>query len=218
MISAWEFAGLVVVGGWAALDSASMGQFMISRPLVATVIGGLLVGRPTEAAQLGLVLEVLHLGVLPIGAARFPEAGPAGVVVGAAVAWTSGWPGLLTLVLFALCWEWLGGETTRGLRALNGRFEMHSANSGRALARLHAAALGRDWARGAALVAAGLPLAWIVVQASTSRLAAHGATVQITLSLVVVAGLAATARRFGRERLPFALAGAAATGAALWIA
>ena len=65
-----EVLVLALLGGVLALDGTSLGQFMVSRPLVACVLAGLVAGDPAAGAMAGLVLEALHIAVLPVGAAR----------------------------------------------------------------------------------------------------------------------------------------------------
>ena len=208
---------LLLLGGWVALDSAALGQFMVSRPLVATILAGAVVGKPAEAAQIALVLEAVHLGVLPIGAARFPEGGPAGVVAGAATAFASGVEGLLTVVVFALVWEWVGGLTTGHVRRLNGRLALRAVQGTRGVEALQRWALVRDFARGAGLVGLGVPLLWLLAAATSPLLGGSGRVAEGALAVAAVAGVAAAARMFGLARLPYAVLGAALVAVAVWI-
>src|SRR3954471_14228937 len=105
-----ETAAAALLGGLLALDGTSVGQVMVSRPLVAASLGGLVVGHPAAGMAIGVVLEALHLAVLPVGASRYPEGGPAAAVAGAAYAAYApaggGSAALLAAVLFALAMEW----------------------------------------------------------------------------------------------------------------
>ncbi len=76
---------LAGLGAWAALDGASAGQLMISRPLVTGTLTGALLGDPMTGFTLGLFMELGNLGSPPVGGARLPDPGPA-AVGGAAVA------------------------------------------------------------------------------------------------------------------------------------
>ena len=86
MLSPAQTAAAAVLGGLLALDATSVGQLMVSRPFVAAALGGALVGHPAQGMAVGVVLEALHLAVLPVGASRYPEGGPAGVAAGAVYA------------------------------------------------------------------------------------------------------------------------------------
>ncbi|HZG42780.1 MAG TPA: PTS sugar transporter subunit IIC, partial [Longimicrobium sp.] len=67
---------LGVLGGVLALDATSFGQFMLSRPLIAAVLAGIATGSAQAGIVIGVLLEALQLAVLPVGAARYPEAAP----------------------------------------------------------------------------------------------------------------------------------------------
>ena len=114
-------AGLV---GWstvAGVDLVSFPQALLSRPLVTGAGAGLLLGEPVAGLQVGLLLELFALDVLPVGAARYPDYGP-GVVGGVVVA--SGGALHLTLGVaggYALLVAVLGGEGLQALRRVNGR-------------------------------------------------------------------------------------------------
>ena len=54
-----------VLGGLLALDATSVGQFMISRPLVVGVLAGVVVDQPLLGATIGAILE-LYLLVLSL--------------------------------------------------------------------------------------------------------------------------------------------------------
>ena len=82
---------LALLGGLLALDATSVGQFMISRPLVAGTLAGWWLGDPAVGLEVGAILELFHLAGVPAGGSRVPESGPATVVAAAArVANTSG--------------------------------------------------------------------------------------------------------------------------------
>lgn len=200
---------LCLLGGWVALDGTSWGQFMVSRPLVAATMAGTIVGAPAEAAQLGLVLEALQLRVLPVGAARYPEGGPAAIVGGAASGVLTGATGLLTAVLFVLFWEWVGGESIRRLRQQNTALAVGGGLDPVELERLHYAAVSRDFLRGVLLVVAGIPLLLGLVAAAEPLLAGYGSASGLLVTGATVAALAAASRMFGVARLKFAFAGAA---------
>ena len=56
---------------------------MISRPLVAGAVAGWLAGDVEAGLRIGVLLELFALDVLPIGAVRYPDYGPATVVAAA---------------------------------------------------------------------------------------------------------------------------------------
>ena len=200
---------LCLLGGWTAVDGASWGQFMISRPFVAAVAAGAIVGAPLQAAQLGVVLEALHLRVLPIGAARYPESGPAAVVGGATSAVLAGTSGLLTAAVFVLIWEWVGGETIRQLRNWNAPSPEGDLRTPARIEREHLRAVGLDFGRGALLVLAGVPLLLGIAVSTQPLLGGFGNASALLLAASLAAGLASAVGMFGIARARFALAGVA---------
>ncbi|HYJ80524.1 MAG TPA: PTS sugar transporter subunit IIC [Longimicrobiaceae bacterium] len=210
-------AALAVLGGLVALDGASVGQLMLSRPFAAATLGGLAAGRPGEGMVAGVVLEALHLAVLPVGAASYPEGGPPAVAAGAAFA-ASGhsYAALLGIVLFALGCEWVGGKTVERMRQLNVRFSGVAPGAAPGtVGRRVAAAVALDFARGALLaLAAALLLGWLLGRVQLSRVPEEWA--RLALGLTVAAAVASALRLFGRGHWPFFAAGALG-GAALLV-
>lgn len=153
------FLLLAALGSWVTLDTTSAGQFMVSRPFVAATLAGWVAGDPTQGALVGVLLESFHLSILPVGAARYPEGGSAAVVAGGSYAAHGGGAGtLLTVLVFALVWEWVAGESVRQMRHLNGRSLPYEEGSPADHVRLHWQALGTDLLRGLALTACGFVL------------------------------------------------------------
>lgn len=156
------FLLLCLFGAWVALDSTSCGQLMISRPIVAATIAGWIAGEPAQGATVGLLLEAFHLTVLPVGAARYPEGGPAAVVAaGVYASYGPGGSALLTAVVFAFVWEWVAGTSVRMLRQGNVRLVAQPVGRGDSpseLERRHLLAVGADFLRGLVLIATGVPL------------------------------------------------------------
>lgn len=154
---------LALLGGLVAVDGTSFAQIMISRPLVAGAVTGLVFGRPLEGVAVGVILEVFSLAILPIGAARYPESGTAAVAAAGAYAMVAGPPGpdahLLALaVLYGLALERVMGSSVVLQRRFNERFatgDGEKAKSARALEREHMTAMGMDLLRGASLTVVG---------------------------------------------------------------
>ncbi len=57
----------------AGLDRTAVLQLMISRPIVAAPLTGLVLGHPVTGLQVGAMVELLWLGRLPVGAAIPPD-------------------------------------------------------------------------------------------------------------------------------------------------
>lgn len=166
-MSTLELAVLALLGGVVALDTTSVGQFMLSRPLVAGVLAGAVLGDPAEGLLVGGVLEVLHIMIFPIGGGRFPEAGPASIVAVAAAAAVGGEPtaALATGILLGVVWSHLGGLSVGLQRRLNGQIApdpFAGPLSPGGVVRHHLAAIGLDFLRGVVLTLTGVATAGLV--------------------------------------------------------
>lgn len=223
ILSAAQVVAVTLIGGLVALDGTSVGQFMVSRPFVAAALGGLAVGRPADGIVAGVVLEALHLAVLPVGAAKYPEGGPPAVAAGAVYA-AANVPAtasatMLVAVLVALALEMAGGGSVALLRQWNVRFA-GSPDGGMTpgqLAGRHLAPIAVDFLRGAAITLAGLLMtAWLVdvIPFDGFPVIAIGTIMRLS----VVAGVASALRLFGRAKYPLFLAGAAAGAVVAWLA
>src|ERR671911_2712979 len=107
---------LLLWGTLVGVDLVSVPQAMISRPLVAGTVAGALAGDIEAGLRLGVLFELFALDVLPVGAVRYPDYGPATV---AAVALAADSPWQFTLGLSAalgLAIAVLGGFTLQLVR------------------------------------------------------------------------------------------------------
>lgn len=217
-MGAAEVLVLALLGGVLALDGTSVGQFMFSRPLVACVLAGWLAGDPAAGAMVGVVLEALHVAVLPVGAARYPEGAPAAVAAAAVyVARDESEALLLAVVLFALAWEWVGSWSVSRLRELNVRV---AAGDGTpvmpgTIERRHFAAIALDFLRGALVTGVGV----VLLNAAAGLLpeAFMAGWGRLAAGMAAAAAAASSIRLFGTRRLAWFAAGAAA-GAVLLVA
>lgn len=158
---------LLVWGTLVGLDLVSVPQAMISRPLVAGTVAGWLVGDVEAGLRIGVLFELFALDVLPVGAARYPDYGPATV---AAVALGAGAPWELSLglsVALGLVLAVLGGWSLQivrrwNARAIQRRAAALAAGESSAIRRLQYSALLRDAARGFTLTLLGIVAASII--------------------------------------------------------
>ncbi len=189
-------AGLVAVLVWgivASLDLVSGPQLLLSRPLVAGTVSGLLLGDPLAGLTVGAVLELFALEVVPIGAIRYPDFSLA-AVVGTVVA--TGRP--LPLVLgMGVGLGLVLAEGSRGLMDVVRRRNASAAQAEAAalaagdagvVARLQYAGLGRDAVRAALLLVTGLGAAVLL-----RRLGTPAPGLGVALTSIAVAGGAAAA-------------------------
>ncbi|HEY6825498.1 MAG TPA: PTS sugar transporter subunit IIC [Gemmatimonadaceae bacterium] len=151
---------IALLGGVLGLDVVSFPQAMISRPLVAATITGILIGQPASGLLIGATLELIALETLPFGASRYPEWGSASVVGGAIFSSHPSHPaGAMTLAMVAaLATTWVGGWTMVKLRQRNAvwagrRRDALEAGSRGAVISLQLLGMTADLLRGIALTA-----------------------------------------------------------------
>jgi mannose/fructose/N-acetylgalactosamine-specific phosphotransferase system component IIC len=160
-----QVLALVLWGTLVGLDLVSVPQAMLSRPLVAGAVAGWLAGDVSAGLRVGVLFELFALDVLPIGAVRYPDYGPATV---ASVALAAGAPWELGLGLSAslgLVVAVAGGWSLQlvrrsNARAIQQRSAALAAGQSSAIRRLQYGGLLRDAGRAAGLTLAGLALAW----------------------------------------------------------
>jgi PTS system mannose-specific IIC component len=160
-----------------------------------------------------MVLELFALDVLPVGASRYPDHGPA--VVGAVVLASGGpWPLTLGLaVLFALALAVAGGWSLRVLRQSNGRMiQRYSAGlaSGdpAVMAAVQRRGLAADMVRSVVLTAASLGLA-LLLRPRLPSLPRYEMVTAVAIGAALAAATAGAIRNAGRgPRLRWLAAGA----------
>jgi PTS system mannose-specific IIC component len=187
------------------VDLVSLPQMMIARPIVAGTVAGALLGDIPTGLKLGVVFELLQYDILPVGAVRYPEYGPATVAAVATAHDATGVLGLGLGALVGLVTALVGGVTINVLRRVNSRI-VHAAaatlesGDARALLRLHLSAVARDALRGGLVTAFGLFLAWLARPLLAGPLSARDAIVLATAAVAaaLAAGAAGTLRLVGK--------------------
>jgi mannose/fructose/N-acetylgalactosamine-specific phosphotransferase system component IIC len=162
-----EIAWLLVWGTLVGIDLASIPQVMIARPLVAGTIAGAIVGDPAAGLAVGAVLELFALEVMPVGAVRYPDYGPAAVGGVVLVAGTEGLHGVGLAVSVGMLVAFVGDFTIHVMRWFNtesvrrraGRLDIGDSAAVRVIQRL---GLARDAVRSFTLTLFGLLVAWAV--------------------------------------------------------
>jgi mannose/fructose/N-acetylgalactosamine-specific phosphotransferase system component IIC len=179
---------LLVWGTVVGVDLVSFPQAMLNRPIVAATVVGAIAGDLQSGLRVGLLLELYALDVLPIGASRYPDYGPAAVAA-AALAVHSSWSLALGIAAaLGLFLAHLGGRSIEWLRRLNGRrIRRHeaalAAGDPAVIRRLHLMSLASDGVRSLLLTTIGLAL--------VRPVAAFGASLPLldrSLTLTLVAG------------------------------
>jgi mannose/fructose/N-acetylgalactosamine-specific phosphotransferase system component IIC len=186
---------------------------------VAGTLTGLLFGQPAEGAMLGAILEIFDLGILPVGAARYPDSGTATVAAVAAyssVPLHALDPGVLLLaVIFGLAWESVTGTSTVWLRRLNERLVLSTprwhGRPGRALERLHLTSMLLDFVRAGVLAVLGALLGSLLLAPAAGKWALGSELAGAALAVAGAASLGALVSVFGgwRERQRALVAGIA---------
>ena len=196
---------LLAWGTLVGLDLVSVPQGMIARPIVAGPIAGAILGDLGTGLQLGVLFELLQYDVLPVGAARYPEYGPATVAAVSAAHAAAGTLGIGLGALVGLVTAMAGGTSIHLLRRLNARAvravsERLEAGDARALVRVHVAGILRDAARAALVTALGLALAQLARDFLAGTLTSRGVTWLnlAAVSAAIAAGVAGTLRLVGR--------------------
>jgi mannose/fructose/N-acetylgalactosamine-specific phosphotransferase system component IIC len=153
--------------GWGTLvglDLTSIMQSMIARPIVAGAVAGAILGDLPSGLRIGVMFELLQYDILPLGAARYPEYGPATIGATATAHLLSGALGLGLGAVVGLFTGLLGGVSMNVVRRLN-TSAVHwaapalEAGDTHALMRLHLASIGRDAVRALVVTGFGLALA-----------------------------------------------------------
>jgi mannose/fructose/N-acetylgalactosamine-specific phosphotransferase system component IIC len=196
---------LLLWGALVGLDLVSVPQIMIARPLVAGPVAGAILGDLETGLRLGVIFELLQYDILPVGAVRYPEYGPATVAAVATAHAATGTLGLGLGALVGLFTGLVGGMSIHVLRRINQR-AVHAASaaleSGDAgvLVRLHVAAIARDAGRAGLVTATGLALAWVVRAGLAGTLTPRGTTLLgvATVAAALAAGASGTVRLIGR--------------------
>lgn len=150
---------LSALGGLLGLDGTAVGQFMLSRPLVAGFFAGWVAGDAVLGAGVGMILELYLLVSVPSGGARFPEAATATVVAVACAVPFEG-PGAVALaVAGGLVWGQVGGATVDLQRKLNARLVPQPGDADDAVRRVpvgHLSAIALDFLRAAVVTGVGI--------------------------------------------------------------
>ncbi|MDZ4675432.1 MAG: PTS sugar transporter subunit IIC [Gemmatimonadota bacterium] len=186
---------LVVWGAIVGLDLASWPQLMLSRPLVAGSIAGLLVGDIAAGLAVGGVLELFALDVLPIGATQYPDFGVAaltGVVLAAGrpVPAMLGMATGLALVIAILSGPLIERVRRANARAASGAAAALAEGNAHVVSALHLGGLRRDLIRSIVL-----SLVAVVAGLALRPLGLPPGRLALPLLLVAVAGALAAAIR-----------------------
>jgi mannose/fructose/N-acetylgalactosamine-specific phosphotransferase system component IIC len=216
---------LLLWGTLVGLDLVSVPQMMIARPIVAGPVAGALLGDLPTGLALGAVFELFQYDILPVGAARYPEYGPATVAAVSAAHGAGGVAGIGLGACVGLVTAYLGGAGIEVVRRLNSR-AAHAvaarleAGDTRVLVRLHLTGIGRDALRAALVTGSGLGLAALVGGVLAGVLSLRGVALldAAAVGAALAAAAAGTLRLVGRgPNLRWFAAGVAGGVALAWL-
>ena len=154
------------LGALLALDSVSVGQTMLSRPLPTGFLIGTLLGDPFVGAQVGALLELYLLVVVPAGGGRYPEGSVATAVGVSAAVLAPGLTGLVFGVTGGLVWGWVAGFSQSVMRRGTDQWvpiPTDTPVTERSIARAQVRGILVDFVRAFVMVSVGVLLARILV-------------------------------------------------------
>ena len=191
--SAGTVAALLGWGTVSGVDLVTGPQVLLSRPLVAGLGAGLLLGDVPIGLAVGLALELFALDVLPVGASRYPDYGAATVGAVVLASGLGAWQQALGVsVAFGLALAALGGWSLQWQRAAAGRaLRAHAAGlaagQARTVRRLHWRGVASDVGRCALLTGVAL----VGAAALQEQLDVSSPRFALVSAVAVGAGLAA---------------------------
>lgn len=161
-----ELLALGLLGGFLALDGTAVGQFMLSRPIVAGALAGWLIGAPDAGIALGAVLELYLLVSIPAGGARFPESSVATVVTVGIAGALEGTGAVPLALAFGLVWGQLAGMSVTAQRHLNARLvpEAGTPTEDRSPSLAHLGAIAADLTRATLVTLTGVWLGRLLLR------------------------------------------------------
>lgn len=197
-----ELLRLSALGGLLGLDTTGVGQFMVSRPLVAGLLTGWLLGDPSLGLMVGVVLELYLLVSFPSGGARFPEGSTATVVaVSCAVPFDVA-DAVPLAVAVGLVWGQISGSTVTYLRHVNSMLVPEQGDrepSARWVTGAHVAAITLDFLRASLVTVSGIFVgrlvvgaviaAWPLPEASSTGLLLVGGAVSVGILVHDLGGI-----------------------------
>jgi mannose/fructose/N-acetylgalactosamine-specific phosphotransferase system component IIC len=216
---------LLAWGTLVGLDLVSVPQMMIARPIVAGPIAGAILGDVATGLQLGVLFELFQYDILPVGAVRYPEYGPATIAAVSAAHAATGTLGLGLGAVVGLITALAGGGSLRAVRRLNTR-AVHRAAAAletgdpRVLERLHVAGILRDAVRAALVTAVGLALAQLARGTLAGTVSLRGVVLLnvAAVGAALAAGTSGTFRLVGRgPGLRWFAAGLVGGAAVAWL-
>jgi mannose/fructose/N-acetylgalactosamine-specific phosphotransferase system component IIC len=198
-----ELAVLLLWGTVVGLDLVSVGQTMVSRPIVAGTVSGLILGDPVAGATVGVILELFALDVMPVGTVRYPDYGVGTVAAAATAAHAPGALGTGVAVCVGLAAAYLGEHSIRLVRHWNTNDvrrlkEKLDQGDRRTIVHVHLRGLSRDALRSFAVTVIGLMLALGVYRWAPVTLPGTVLVTVVVMGAALGAGAGGIAHAVGR--------------------
>jgi mannose/fructose/N-acetylgalactosamine-specific phosphotransferase system component IIC len=223
------FVKMGLAGGIVAADETAVGQVMLSRPIAAGFLTGLIAGNVELGILFGALFELLYIDILPVGGAAFPSAGLAAVSA-VSVCGLLGWQDLAGiggflpfLFLVSALAAMAGGRAVSGVRKMNERLSekaLEAARRGRfaLVGGIHLAGVFPAFLRGFTVVFHVL-LAVVFLRSFIEDAAVMNGPGRGLLAAPFAAlGIALVMKvHVNRRRIVFFLLGAVAAGTALLV-
>ncbi|MCR4440281.1 MAG: PTS sugar transporter subunit IIC [candidate division KSB1 bacterium] len=193
---------ICLIGGVVASDTTAAFQVLISHPLVACTLAGLVLHDVPMGLTIGILLELLWLAEVPVGGVRVSE-GNVGALVSASVAiWLGRASNRPDVQLFAaVAWgvmvAVIGGSVVTGCRRANVLL-LHRADAAAArgdvagVATCHVVAMALSFAAGALLTAVATVVGlWLLSKAIAVVPASWDGAFGFTRAMLIGAGVGA---------------------------
>ncbi|PLX77386.1 MAG: hypothetical protein C0614_09575 [Desulfuromonas sp.] len=202
-----EYLLVALISIIASTDRVAFAQFMISRPVVVAPLSAAVFGEPMVGLQVGLLLELLWLGRLPVGAVIPPD--DTQIALGATVTALTldrlcgfqGMPIVLLAVLTAIPLGKCGQIFERMARAANDRLNLQvqsqiTVGDLRTVERLHMRGglhfMLAGLATALVIVVASSTLLWLIAPLLLGMVRETGFALQYSLVLIGAAALLGT--------------------------
>jgi PTS system mannose-specific IIC component len=168
-------------------------------------VAGWLLGDVETGLRVGAVLELFALDVLPVGASRYPEYGPAavgGAVLAAGLPDSGGTGvgallGLMVAMLAGYSLEWLRHANARDVHRLSAELD---AGSGTAIHRLQWIGIARDAVRSGGITMLAIALALVARTRLDGAIRLPDYLTPVLVGVGLAAALSGALRTAGRGR------------------
>jgi mannose/fructose/N-acetylgalactosamine-specific phosphotransferase system component IIC len=204
---------VALIGGLVALDTTAGPQVMLSQPIVACPMLGLLLGDLQTGLLFGTALELIWIGTVPAGASRFFDSNMAAVAAAGAAIWAMqrcdiARPNAVLLSLgVVLPIGLLGSRMTVAVRKLNSHLIQRADRAARSglsfrVSLYHGCGAGFSFIRGACLSLLGTLGGALFVSALAGFLpSVREERFAIALMSLIGLGGAVGLKLFGTKRL-----------------